>query len=157
MARYIAIPKSTHLAVVVATGATIKSVLQVATPATTNIRVLGWGVSFQATSGTPGICTLVAVDVAATVTALTPDTWGSSFNQASLCIGGTSATGYNASAEGSVGASRIFDAQLVSPAAGYSIWFPTPPVVPVSRFLRIRCTFGTTVNVLPWIVWEEPA
>lgn len=157
MARYIAVPKASHLAVVVATGTVIKTVLQVATPSTTDIRILGWGVSFDATSGVPGICSLVAVDVAATVTALSPDLWQSSLAPASLCVSGTAATGYLATAEGTVGASRHFDTQLVSPAAGYSIWFPTPPTVPVSRFLRIRTTFPVTVNVIPWIVWEEPA
>ena len=157
MGRYIAMPKSSHATVVVATGTATKTVLQVATPSTTDIRILGWGVSLDATSGTPGVCTLVSVDVAATVTALTPELWSSPVAPASLCVGGTSATGYNGSAEGSIGASRIFDSQHVSPAGGYSIWFPNPPTVAASKFLRIRTLFPVTANVIPWIVWEEPA
>lgn len=158
---YIATPKTSHAATEVATGTAVKTVLQVATPATTDIRVLGWGISFDGVTATnpAGLVVLTDVDVAATVTALSPEKWGSSFAPASLCVSGTSATGYNASAEGTIGDSRFIDPQEVHPQAGYSVWFPERalPKVRESRFLRIRCTFSVDVNCLPWIVWEEPA
>lgn len=159
MALYIAIPKSANALVEVATGTVIKTLLQVATPSTTDIRVLAWGVSFDGISPTaaPGQLTLVDVDVAATVTILTPEKWGSDDNQASLCVGGTAATGYNASAEGTIAGSRILDGQEVHPQTGYSIWLPRTPKVKASRFLRIRALFAADINAIPWILWEEPA
>ena len=145
---------------VVATGAVIKTLVQVGIPANTLIKVLGWGVSFDASaSATPGKVELLMTDVAATVTSLTPTLWGNPNDLASICAGGTSLTGYNASAEGSITATRVFDAQLVNPTTGYSVFFPLgmQPMVGVSsaRYLRIRTTFGTTVNAYPWILYEE--
>ena len=159
MTLYLAIPKSSHALVEVATGTAIKTLLQVATPSTTDIRVVAWGVSFDGVSATaePGQLTLIDTDVAATVTTLTPEEWESDDSQASLCVGGTSATGYNGSAEGTITASRIFDAQEVHPQTGYSLWFPGPyPRVKASRFLRVRSLFAATVNAVPWILFQEP-
>lgn len=159
---YQAIPKASHAIVEVATGTAIKTVLQVATPTTTDIRVVAWGLSFDGASPTDpaGICTLIDVDVAATVTDLTPEPWESPLVQASLCIGSAgNKTGYNATAEGTIAASRILDGEEVHPQSGYSLWFPDNkrPRVAVSRFLRIRTLFGITVNCVPWIIFEEPA
>src|SRR5262245_62103531 len=121
---YLAVPKATHATVEVQTGTAIKTLLQVATPATTDIRLVAWGISFDGTSATaaPGVVTLIDVDVAATVTTLTPEEWGSDDNTASLCVGGTSATGYNGTAEGTITNSRILDTQNIHPQMGYSIW-----------------------------------
>jgi hypothetical protein len=158
---YMATPKTSHAITEVATSAAIKTVLQVATPSTTDIRIHGWGISFDGIDpvAAPGQVTLIDTDVAATVTTLTPELWESGFGQASLCVGGTSATGYNASAEGAIGASRILDPQEVHPQTGYAVWFPTGrhPAVRASRFLRIRTLFAVTINCVPWIVYEEPA
>ena len=158
---YLAIPKASHAIVEVATTTAIKTVLQVATPSTTDIRIHGWGVSFDgiAAADPPGVVTLVNVDVAATVTTLTPEEWEADNAQASLCVGGASATGYNASAEGTIGGSIILDGQEVHPQTGYSLFWPEGrrPQVKASRFLRIRTLFSVTVNCVPWILWEEPA
>jgi hypothetical protein len=162
MSLYLAIPKTSHEVTVVATSAAIKTLLQVATPSTTDIRVIAWGCGFKGVSPTavPGEVTLVDVDVAATsLTALTPEEWGSDDNPASLCVSGTSATGYGAGAEGTIGGSRILDGQIVHPQTGYAVWFPERfrPRVKASRFLRIRSEFAADINSLPWILWEEPA
>lgn len=166
MGEYSAIPRATSApfapTVVALVAATAKTVLQVATPSTTDILVLGWGVSFDGASGTavPVIAHLIQTDVAATTgTALTPELWGNDLSPASLCVGGTGATMFNAGAEGTITAVRLFDAQHVHPQAGYGLWFPDHrrPKVPVSRFLRIRCTAPAGVNVIPWIVWDEPS
>jgi hypothetical protein len=147
--------------VVALVAATAKTVLQVATPGTTDLRILGWGISFDGSNGAavPVIAQLADSDVAATVTALSPDKWGNDLSPASLCVSGTSASGYNASAEGTITVSRNFDAQHVHPQTGYGVWFPEgrQPKVAVSRFLRIRCTAPAVVNVIPWIVWDEPS
>jgi hypothetical protein len=155
---------TTYLPIVVAlVAATTKTVLQVVTPSTTDIRVLGWGVSFDGASGTaiPVICQLIDATETATVTSLTPETWGNSFSPASLCVGGTSATGYNAGTEnvGTLTTSRQLDCQHVHPQSGYGVYFPEPrqPKIAISRCLRIRCTAAAGVNVLPWILFDEPA
>jgi hypothetical protein len=145
----------------VSTGTTLKTLLQVATPSTTSIRVYGWGLSFEGTAstGTPVQTVLADVNVAATVTTLTPDKWESTDSQASLCVGGTSATGTNASAEGTITDARLLDAQLVHPQSGYAVWFPETarPLVKPSRFLRVRVTAAASVDSIPWIVWGEPS
>jgi hypothetical protein len=162
---YSAIPRATAAPfmpqLVSLVAATAKTVLQVATPAGTDLIVLGWGVSFDGTSGTavPVVCQLIDTDVAATVTALTPELWGNSLQAASLCVGGVSATGYNASVEGTITSPRQFDAQFVHPQAGYGVWFGEGirPRVASSRFLRVRCQAPAAVDVQPWVVWAEPA
>jgi hypothetical protein len=158
---YIATPKTSHAITAGATTTAVKTVLQVATPSTTDIRVHGWGISFKgvAAADPPGEVTLIDTNVAATVTSLTPDKWESDLSQASLCVGGAALTGYNASAEGTITASTILDPQEIHPQAGYGVWFPAGrhPSVRASRFLRIRTLFTVTVNCVPWIVWEEPA
>lgn len=159
MAQYLAMPKATNDLVEVATGAALKTLLQVATPSTTSIKVLGWGVSFDGVSATaaPGRVQLVDVDVAATVTSLTPEEWGDSDGPPSLCVGGAAATGYNATAEGTITGSRLLDGQNVHPQTGYAVWFPADarPIVKPSRFLRVRATFAADVNAVPWIAWQE--
>ena len=88
---YLVAPRATSAPfepVVVALAAgTTKTVLQVATPSTTDIRLIGWGVSFDGVSGTaiPVICQLIQTDTAATVTAYTPDLWGHDQAPVSLC------------------------------------------------------------------------
>lgn len=151
--------------VVVALAAnTTKTVLQLATPSTTDIRVLGWGVSFDAAAAAqPGWCQLIALSYAATVTAMTPEPWGNTLAPASLCVSGTTASGYNASGEGTPGTADMeIDAQHVYPQSGYGVFFPDSGAgnqsrVAPSRFLRLRCKFPAAVNVLPWIIYGEPA
>lgn len=166
MSEYIVSPRATSApfepTVVALAAATTKTVIQVATPSTTDIRILGWGVSFDGASGTavPVICSLMDTAVAATVTAFTPDLWGNIQAQASLCVSGTAATGYNATVEGTItGTPRLIDAQHVHPQTGYGVWFPEgrQPRISVSAFLRIRCKAPAIVNVIPWVVWDEPA
>ncbi len=153
MSLYQAIPKTSHALTEVATGTALKTVLQIATPSTTGIRIVAWGVSFEGVvvTGAPGEITLIDTNVAATVTTLTPEKFGNQNAQSSLCVGGTSATGYNATAEGTITGSAILDGQKVHPQTGYSLWFPADarPVVAVSRFLRVRCSFAVDRGLHP--------
>ena len=76
---------------------------------------------------------------------------------------GTSATGYTASAEGSITATRVFDAVSLDSVAGnsaltyqYQFLPDERPIVAVSRFLRVRATTPTTaVDMRCWILWDE--
>lgn len=161
MGLYAAIPKASHDVVEVATGTSLKTLMQVATPAGLDIQLVAWGVSFDGVSpsAAPGKVQLVDVNVAATVTSLTPEEWGSSDGPASLCVGGAALTGYNATAEGTITDSRLLDSQNVHPQTGYGIWFPERerPIIKASRFLRIRAQFAADVNCIPFLLWREPA
>jgi len=149
----------------VTTGTAIKTMLQVATPATRQIQILEWGYSLDVFSTATGQVELLETDVAATVTAhvaagVQPLTPG---QPASLVTLSTTATGYTSSSENTVTASRTFDAQQVledAPAANNSYtrsFIPglDAPIVAVSKFLRIRCTFTVAASMTCWIMWDE--
>lgn len=157
-----AMPTTASLAVI-ASGTALKTLLQF--KPRVPCRVIDWGVSGDASvAATPGKVELIEVDVAATVTALAnADLHKTSLDAVrfgdptSLLISvGTSATGFNASAEGSITAARVFDVQLVSPMGGYGKQLPLGREweVDADKFLRIRVLFGTTVNLYPWLEVE---
>ncbi len=144
------------------TGTSIKTLLQVATPASTSIQVIEWGISFDgSTVNTPVECELVDTGTvgATSLTAVTPAQFGTPTGEASLCVGGTSATGFNSgsTAEGSITGTRYGDVQLVSPTNQYIKQYPLSQsfVVPVSHYLRIRVTAGTAVNAYAYVVYVE--
>lgn len=149
----------------VGTGTTIKTMLQIATPSTRQLQIISWGYTLDKLPGAAGAVELIQTDVAATVTAhvatgvqpLDPNA------PASLMTLSTSGTGYSASAEGTVTATRVFDTDQIGITAGlqsldydYQFMPDERPIVAVSKFLRIRMTMPTSgVNALCWIVWDE--
>lgn len=147
----------------VATGATIKTLLQVAPPsAGPDLTVIEWGISFDASvAAQPGACELIETDVAATVTAhvaagIMPQ------NREALALAsqvtlGTAATGFTASAEGSIAATRMLDPQLVAPTNQNWKQFPLgrEAVIRAGKFGRIRVTMPATVNAWVYLIWEE--
>ncbi len=151
----------------VATANGTKTMLQIAAPSTRQLQVISWGFSVSVTP--PGVSTveLLQTDVAATVTAHVAagvQPVGGSGQAASLVTLGASATGFTASAEGSIVTTRSFDAQQMAISAGnddlvYAYQFMPDeerPVVDTGKFLRIRTTFtSTTPLVLCWVVWKE--
>lgn len=142
----------------VTTGTAIKTLLQIATPSTREIEVVEWGFSVDGiTAATPGIVELLQTDVAATVTSLTPTVYRPSNAPASLCVGGAALTGYTSTAEGTITATREFDAQLIAPTNQYVKQFPlgNEPVVAVSKFLRVRVTYSAAINALCYVIWRE--
>lgn len=145
----------------VTTGVAIKTLLQIATPSTRPFRIIEWGISFDGSAAaTPIKCELVQTDVAATVTAHVA-AGVQPFNDpnapASLATLGTAATGYTASVEGTITATRYGDVQLVAPTNQYLKQYPLGREfeVAVSRFLRVRVTAGTAVNATTFVAWEE--
>lgn len=152
---------TTAAQVKMATTGAINTLLQIATPSTTNIIILEWGISFDGSAAaTPVAVELLQTDVAATGgTSLTPTIWGDPNSPASLCVGGTGATMFNDGAitEGSITATRMFDVQLVAPTNQYVKQYPLgrEPEVPVSKFLRVRVTAPATVNAYCYVIWEE--
>jgi hypothetical protein len=155
-------PKPTTAAITpVTTGTAVKTLLQLATPSTRQMRVVEWGISFDGSAAaTPGKVELIDTNVAATVTAhvaagLMPH--NEPLAPASLLTLGTTATGYTASAEGTITASRVLDYQQIAPTGQYVKQFPLgrEPEVAVSRFLRVRVTFAAAVNAVCYVIWEE--
>lgn len=147
----------------VTTGTTIKTMLQVATPSTRQLQLISWGFSCDSAPASGSlIVELLQTDVAATVTAhvaagvqpLDPNA------PPSLMTLGTAATGYSASAEGTITATRSFDtyqvpAYQIEPAYPYQFMPDERPIIAVSKFLRVRVTATAAVNMLCWLVWDE--
>ena len=142
---------------VVTTGNTIKTLLQVEPSATIGLTIVEWGISFDGSAAaTPIKVELLETDVAATVTAHAASGIVK-FDAAALMGGdpttnliqvGTANTGYTASAEGTITATRVFDAQLIAPTNQYIKQFPLglEPFLQISKFGRIRVTAGAAVN-----------
>ena len=149
----------------VTTGTAVKTMLQIATPSTRQITVIAWGYDLGITpTAGPNTVELIDTDVAATVTAhvaagVQPLTPGVPASQVTL---GVAATGYTATAEGAIAASRVHGTSGITPTAGaydntwaYQFMPDERPVIAISRFLRVRATFATAVNMRCWIVWDE--
>ena len=152
-----------------ATGTAIRTMLQLSTPSTRMIQLVGWGYTLDAVPGSAGeiellqtdvACTGLTAHVAAGVTQLMPGVPNS------LLTLGSGNTGYFASGntltEGSITATRVFDSAEIPPTAGatdlqYDYLFPEDyrPVVDISKFLRVRVTFGAAVNMSCYVIHEE--
>jgi hypothetical protein len=150
----------------VATGTSIKTMLQVVPGVP--IKVVEWGVSFDGSAAaTPGTCELIHTGtIAATVTAYAaadvfpyfdPNAPANSAGSTGIPLNlGTALSGYTASAEGSITTTRIGDTQKVAPTNQWVKQWPLAREfgVPVGGVLRIRMTFGTTINALCYIIFE---
>lgn len=148
----------------VTTGTVIKTLLQIAPAASTpGLRVVEWGIEFDGTSvAAPVKCELIETDVAATVTAFSLANDIVKVNNptgpASTIQVGTALSGFTASAEGSITATRLLDAHLVAPNGAFGPkQFPLgrEPEVQPGKFLRVRVTVTPAVNAVCWVEWEE--
>lgn len=157
-----ATPTSSSVATV-STGTSLKTLLQV--KPLVPCKVIEWGFSGDASAAaTPGKVELGEFDVAATVTAYANadlhklDVEAVDFGDptSALISVGTSASGYNASAEGTVTAVRLYSAQLIAPTSQFVQQFPLgrEPVVRLNKFLRVRVLFGASINAYPYVVLE---
>lgn len=162
-------PTTAAQAVVAAVAATIKTILQIKLGASTNQigKVVAWGVSFDgAAAATPAKCELLSTKaIGATITefvaadiinhgdpnasAVTDD-----FPFAFTAAGDES--GYNATAEGTIVATRMFDVQFVAPTNqyGWEYSLGREPAFNNSEFIRIRVTAPANVNVYAWMKIE---
>ncbi len=153
---------TTAASVKVATTTSIKTILQVQSSATRPLFVSEWGISFDGSvAGTPIEVELIdTYSIAATVTAHVAagvQPYDDPNAPASTVTLGTSATGYNASAEGSITQTRSGDLQNISGTNQYVKQWPLGKEfqVPVSHNLRIRVTSGTALNCYAYIQWVE--
>lgn len=148
--------------VAVTTGTAIKTLLQLKP---FNIaRIVEWGISFDGfAAAAPIKCELLETGtVNATVTAAADADIVklSGLDQAVASVAGltlaTSGTGYTASAEGTVTASRLFDVQFVAPTNQYVKQFPLgrEPVLVIGNICRIRVTAAAAVNAYCYVVLD---
>lgn len=152
---------TTAAQVKVTTGTAIKTLLQIATPATQGLYIVEWGISFDgfaaaapisvellSCTGAATVTTLAAGDVTKLTAPLAHDT---------LVTFGTSATGFTASAEGTPAAVDMLDAQLISPMGQYVKQWPLgrEPDIAVSRFVRVRVTAAAAVNAICYVIYGE--
>lgn len=143
-----------------AVSGTVKTILQLK-PGAGKIRVIEWGYTFDTPPAAPVRVELVETGtVFATVTTIGSgirpynDTTGPS----SLASAGTSATGFNASAEGTITASRLLGYQYEN-GLYFKQQFPLgrEPEVNAASALRIRATptSAAAVNMQCYIMFEE--
>ena len=132
-------------------AATVKTVLQIASPVNRRLRVRSWGVFFDGTSETnePVQVELLRQTTGGTMSALTLVDKQDSGETIQ-----TAAT-QNASAEPTAGA--ILDMAEVHPQAGYEKFYHPGEEVKVAggSLLGIRCTAPAGVNVRAKIEFEE--
>jgi hypothetical protein len=153
----------------VTTGTSIKTLLQLKLGGSTNQigKVVEWGISFDGSAAaTPIECELLTTGtVNATITefvaadvinlgdtnagAVTDD-----FPLAFTAAGDES--GYTATAEGTITATRVLDAQLVAPTNQYIKQFPLgrEPTWKSADYLRVRVKAGAAVNAICYVVFE---
>lgn len=157
---------TTAAQVVVTTGTAIKTLLQIKASATTMFKIKEWGVSFDGSAAatpikvelleTGTVAATVTAHVAAGIVAQDAQALAGGDPTTNLLPVGTSSTGYTASAEGSITATRMFDVQLVAPTNQYVKQFPLglEPTVNINSFARIRVTAGTAVNAYAYMIVE---
>lgn len=150
----------------VSTGTAIKTMLQLSTPSSRKIDIISWGFTIDDTAGADGIIELIQSDVAATggtahvaagLQPLDPS------SPASLLTVGTGNTGYTFGTEGTITATRAFDAVALSSTTGespytyaYQFLPDERPMIAVSSFLRVRATVPTTaVDIRCWVRYSE--
>ncbi len=147
----------------VATGATIKTLLQLSPKTGVDLKIKAWGISFDASAAaTPGKVELIETDVAATVTAyatgdiLKKNNPGGPAADSALITLGTANSGFTATAEGTITATRLFDYQLIAPTNQYVYQevLGNECILQAGKFLRVRVTFGTTVNAVCFVEFE---
>jgi hypothetical protein len=154
---------TTAAPVKVTTGTAIKTMLQVRLASGITAKIKEWGISFDGSAAaTPIECELletgtvfatVTASVANDITRLNPleqdPTTG-------LITVSTTGTGYTASSEGSITASREMDFQLVAPTNQYVKQFPLglEPIVNAASSLRIRVTAGAAVNCYCYVILD---
>lgn len=152
------------------TGTAIRTMLQLKAGAGVSLRIIEWGCSFDGTTAaTPGQIELFETTVAATMSTAYVDAdiqrygngTGPSQGGTSLLpidTTGTSTSGFATAAvtEGTVANYRGFDLQMLPPTGPYVKQFPLgrEPEIVAGRFLRLRVTFVTSINMYSYIIFE---
>lgn len=152
----------------VTTGTAIKTMLQIKPAAGFPLAVVEWGISFDGfADAAHGSVELIDTGtVFGTVTASAaadvmpyndPNAPANTAGTSGIPLNlGTSATGYTCTSEGTITATKVLDAALMSPTEHYVKQFALgcyPKVVP-GNGLRVRVTFAAAINALCYVVFE---
>ena len=158
---YNAAAPTTASIVKVTTGTALKTLLQISPKTGVDLEVPQWGISFDGSAAaTPGTVELVETGtVAATVTSYASadvvkvTNPGGPAADSGLITLGTANSGFTASVEGTITATRVIDGQLIAPTNQYIMQWPfgTWPKSQAGNFLRVRVNFGAAINVLAWV------
>lgn len=156
------------------TGSAVRTMMQLAPGLGYPMRIIEWGCSFDAfVAAAPGQVELFATTVAATGLStayaagdIQPYGDPNSFTNTAGTTGvplnlGTGLSGFATAAvtEGTVANARMFDTQLVAPTGQYVKQFPLGREPELNgkqtvEFLRVRMTFGATVNASIYVIVE---
>jgi len=147
---------------VVTTGSAIKTLLQI--KPFNLCKIVEWGISFDGSAAAVPIkCELLETGtVFATVTASADvditkvDLLAAAAASVAGLTLGTAATGYTASAEGTITAVRMFDVQLIAPTNQYVKQFPLgrEPLINLASSGRIRVTAPVAVNAYCYMILD---
>jgi uncharacterized protein YaiE (UPF0345 family) len=146
----------------VTTGTAIKTMLQILAPATgSGLTIWKWGLDFDGSGAVPVKCELIDTYlIPATVTAHVASgiqNFGLEQSAVSRVQLGTAASGYTASAEGTITQTRYGSINSVLPGNGdRNEWslgreFYLPP----AHIARIRVTTATAYNCACFMAWDE--
>jgi len=147
----------------VTSSTSLKTMLQVKMSSPHAGKIVEWGFSGDASAAaTPGVVSLIETGtVFGTVTAsvagdIVKYNDPNAPTSTTYFDVGTAATGYTATAEGTVTASRLFECQQMPPTGFYSKQFPLgrEPMLTTAGCLRIRVKFGTAVNLICYVIIE---
>lgn len=147
----------------VATGTNIKTLQQI--KGRNRFKVIEWGVSFSAAAIAATVkCELLTTgDISATVTAAVAAgivAWDKQALDATITPAdrltlGTGATGYTASVEGTIVATRTLDALYVPPAGFFTRRFDVnPPLVDAAEYLRVRVHSPADYGAISYVIIE---
>ncbi len=148
----------------VTTGTAIETMLQVKGVTAITMKVKAWGVSGDGAAAAAGvqyelvetgtIFATVTAHVAADIVAW--DAQALDILSTTYFDVGTAATGFTATVEGSIVASRVFDSQFVQPTGQYAWEFSlgNEPIISAVSALRIRVTAAAAINAISWVLIE---
>jgi hypothetical protein len=148
------------------TGTAIRTMMQLKL-GSNGIIPVAWGLSLDASAaGVPGQCELFETTVAATMSTayanadIQPWDAVNLANASNIPIDttSTSTSGFATAAvtEGTVANARTVDLQLIAPTNQYSYTWPLGREFQCIKgnFLRVRVTFGASVNAYIWVLLE---
>lgn len=149
------------------TGTAIRTMLQIKTGVGQPARVVEWGCSFDGSAAaTPGQVELFGCTGAATMSTALVNADIMPYNDPNAFVNAsnvpfdlsTTTSGFATAAvtEGTVANYRGFEAVMLPPTGPYSKQFPLgrEPEIGSASFMRIRVTFGTTVNMYCYVILE---
>lgn len=142
-------------------GGTAKAAIQLATPATLELTIIEWGISFDGSAAaTPALVELAVAGAASTLSTTHSTTTVQNIGPSALSSKLTFSTSTTAFGNGNITTNttaQVWDKQYIAPTGQYVKMWPLgrEPVLGASKFLQIRIKAVTTVNALAYIVWEE--